>query len=223
MKSTFLSLQTRDFLKSLILFVGAPVLYELQKLLPGYNLPPLVTVGISAAIAYLLKNLFTDDTKTAQRIADENGKKIIDKGARVVPIILALIAFSFAANAQSILKRLPKPHSVRAMVAASVVTDVYAFRALVNVPSYTTDNSLLMGTGVGYGHYKYNPATDKMEAQWSINALAWDKAPLNGKPNAFAYGLAGGLWNNRILGGVATTDFNKFFATIGMGININNN
>lgn len=139
-------------------------------------------------------------------------------------LFVIAICFSFTVNSQSIFKRLPKPSGIHTALAEGAASDLYAFRAIVNVGSYAIpDNSLLNGMGVCYGHFVYNPNTDKMEAQWSINALAWDKASLNGDPNTFAYGLSMGVWNNRILFGGATSNLKKFFATIGIGININNN
>ncbi len=50
------------------------------------------------------------------------------------------------------------------------------------------------------------------------------KAPLDPtitNPNAFAYGLAGGIFNNLLLIGVAT-DGKNVFGTIGIGISLNN-
>lgn len=141
-------------------------------------------------------------------------------------LFIIAICFSFTVNSQSIFKKLPKPSAGihTAMAVGGAQSDLYAFRAIVNVASYAIpDNSLLTGAGMCYGHFVYNAVTDKMEAQWSINALAWDKASLTGEPNKFAYGLAAGVWNNRILVGGATADLKKFFLTVGLGININNN
>lgn len=140
-------------------------------------------------------------------------------------LLILFSVMAVAASAQSPFKRLPKPTISHGIIPNAIPanSDLYAFRAIVNVPSYTTDNALLMGTGAGYGHYKYNPDTDKMEAEWTINALIWDKVSLDGSANKPAWGVAAGVWNNRILVGVATAEFRKYFATIGIGININNN
>ncbi len=67
LKSDFFSLKTKDFLKGLVMFVGTPVLYLLQDLIPRYGLHPLLQAAIAATITYLLKNLFTDSVKEAQK------------------------------------------------------------------------------------------------------------------------------------------------------------
>lgn len=68
-------LKGRDFLKGLIMAVGTPVLYLLQELIPEWNIPPLAKAAISAAITYLIKNLFTDDVKVAEKVLKEDNIK----------------------------------------------------------------------------------------------------------------------------------------------------
>lgn len=52
------SLKIPDGIKSFIMAVGTPVLYALQELIPGWNAPPVVKIGVSAGITYLIKNYF---------------------------------------------------------------------------------------------------------------------------------------------------------------------
>lgn len=190
MKSTMLSLKTRDFIKSLVLFIGAPVLYELQKLLPGYNLPPLVMVGISAGITYLLKNLFTDDTKTAEKIVDENDKKIVAKSARVVPIILAMIMLSVSVNAQFFgrLDDLKNPEVSRKQGKNITFTPVvttkdsifFAFRPVVtaafSLQKDMSKSSILVGTGVGWQHLKYTYPVQNSDGTITKGKYSYDFA-----------------------------------------------
>lgn len=82
MKGTKWMLKARDLLKGLFMAVATPVLYVLQELIPHYHLHPIAQAGISAGIAYLIKNWFTDDVKAAQKIlakarleAEENQQK----------------------------------------------------------------------------------------------------------------------------------------------------
>ena len=59
--------------------IGTPVLYLVQELIPGWNIDPIYKAGISAAIAYLIKNYFTDDNKTAVKIIDEAQQEQLKK------------------------------------------------------------------------------------------------------------------------------------------------
>lgn len=74
MKSTMFSLKKRDWLKSLILFIGAPLVYWVQTLIPGLNLPPEIKVAISAGLTYLAKNYLTNDVATANKVIEEAKK-----------------------------------------------------------------------------------------------------------------------------------------------------
>jgi hypothetical protein len=89
MKSTLFSLNLSDFIKGAILAVVVPVLVTIQQSLAAGNIVfDWKTIGISALatfIAYLLKNFLTDDVKTAEKIADKNDLKIVDKSATVNP------------------------------------------------------------------------------------------------------------------------------------------
>ncbi len=66
MKSKFLNLNTRDFLRGLITAVGAAVAISVQNTLDSGSfpttaeLPKIGAVACSAAIGYLILNLFTN-------------------------------------------------------------------------------------------------------------------------------------------------------------------
>lgn len=80
MKSTRFTVKLRDWLKGLIMGVGTPVLYLLQELIPNYPLTPIEKTALSAFVAYMLKNYFTDDIKAAEKIIEKakaNEKKDI--------------------------------------------------------------------------------------------------------------------------------------------------
>jgi hypothetical protein len=51
-------LAASDWLKGLIMGVGAPILYFVQELIPKWNANPVLKVSIAAVITYLLKNFF---------------------------------------------------------------------------------------------------------------------------------------------------------------------
>ncbi len=74
MKSTMFSLKKRDWLKSLVMAIGAPLVYWIQSIIPGLDLSPEVKVAISAFLTYIAKNFLTDDTKTAVKIIEEAKK-----------------------------------------------------------------------------------------------------------------------------------------------------
>ena len=77
--STAFSLKLRDILKSFIIAVGTPILYLVQELIPGWNVPPIAKAAIAATITYLLKNFFNNDVKSAVTIVEEAEKKQIEK------------------------------------------------------------------------------------------------------------------------------------------------
>lgn len=88
MKSTFGTLQARDWLKGLILFVGTPVLTLIQQLIPswtpwltvhlGQSLAVIMQAALSAFVTYILKNLATDDTKVAVQTLAKQNVTVID-------------------------------------------------------------------------------------------------------------------------------------------------
>ena len=76
------TLQTRDFLKGLLMAILVPVLVAVENSLDAgqitFNWPLLGKVAIGAAIGYLLKNFLTNDkvvaTKILQKEADKKGE-----------------------------------------------------------------------------------------------------------------------------------------------------
>lgn len=73
------TLKLRDFLKGLLMGVGTPVLYVIQELIPNWPLTPIEKAALSATIAYLLKNFFTDDTKVAKKVLTEAAVNLEEK------------------------------------------------------------------------------------------------------------------------------------------------
>lgn len=77
--STRFTLQVRDFLKGAVVAVVTPVLTFLLDSLSAdqfvFNEKKLYIVAISAFIAYLLKNYFTDDVSVAQKVLDKANAK----------------------------------------------------------------------------------------------------------------------------------------------------
>jgi hypothetical protein len=148
-------------------------------------------------------------------------------------LILLLVTVSSVVSAQSYtnpLKPVPKPFSHRFSISltdstSAVDSSLNTFRPIANLGSYTVPgNSLLTGAGISYQHLTFSQASQKWSCIWSVSAIAWYKAPLDPSvtnPNAFAYGLSGGILNNLILAGVAT-DGKNVFATLGIGISFNN-
>ena len=82
------TLKLRDFLKGLIMAIGTPVLYMLQELIPNWNLGPVEKAALSATVTYLLKNLFTDDIKAAQKTLS-NAKIEGNEAAKPIPPSIA--------------------------------------------------------------------------------------------------------------------------------------
>lgn len=151
---------------------------------------------------------------------------------KTVIFALAFLAVGATASAQSFFKRLPAPNSKsfsitsdRAgnIVITEPVSTMNAFRPIVNVASYgVPGNTALSGAGISYQHLKFDETSQKWNAVWSINGLAWYSVPLSGNENnRVAYGIAGGLMNNLLLVGVAY-DGTKFLGTVGIGISLNN-
>ena len=68
-------LKVKDFLKGLFMAVGTPVLYVLQELIPDWPLSPIEKAALSATVAYLLKNFFTDDVKAAKETLTKEADK----------------------------------------------------------------------------------------------------------------------------------------------------
>ena len=76
------SLKLRDWLKGLLMAIGAPVItFIIDSLNEGeltLNWTKLAVVALSAGLMYVLKNFFTDDVKTAVKVLDEAEKKGVE-------------------------------------------------------------------------------------------------------------------------------------------------
>jgi hypothetical protein len=159
---------------------------------------------------------------------------------RKLVVFLAVLLFSgVSASAQSFFKPIPKvqpnytifpSHGVYRGAAPTIYTikadsTFNTFRPVANIASYgLPGNILLTGAGVSYQHLKYDISTQKWNCIWSVNAMGWLTAtpdPTQPNPNLASYGIAAGFFNNLILVGVAAND-NKFFATLGIGVSLNN-
>lgn len=79
--SSFLSLKLRDFLKGAALAVIVPALLAVQQSLqnPPINWKAIGITSLATFIGYLIKNLFTNDTKEAVKVVEEARQKQIDK------------------------------------------------------------------------------------------------------------------------------------------------
>lgn len=53
------SLNVSDAVKGFVIAVLTPVLYLVQELIPGWNIPPIAKAAIAAAVAYIIKNFLT--------------------------------------------------------------------------------------------------------------------------------------------------------------------
>ena len=71
-KTTMFKLLKRDWLKGLVMAVGAPVLTFIYDSLKAtefvFEWKKLLLVAGSAGVAYLIKNFFTDDIKISKEI-----------------------------------------------------------------------------------------------------------------------------------------------------------
>lgn len=81
-------LKLRDFIKGAIMAVLVPVLYIIQSSVETgnmvFNWRQIIGAAISGFVAYLLKNLLTDDIKMAQNILSE-AKVEGNKAAESIP------------------------------------------------------------------------------------------------------------------------------------------
>lgn len=83
MKSTLWTLNTRDFIKGLVMAVLVPVFVIIQQSLSAgdlvFNWKAIGIAALSAFIAYIIKNLFTDDTKEAVKTLEKQNVTVIEK------------------------------------------------------------------------------------------------------------------------------------------------
>ncbi|MEO5681456.1 MAG: hypothetical protein ABIQ88_02380 [Chitinophagaceae bacterium] len=148
--------------------------------------------------------------------------------------LTACLLFTVAADAQSFVKRLPKPGDIAVqhgrlsndsgtVIIVPADKTINAFRPITNVAAYAEPGHILMaGAGVAYEHLKYDAKADKWKAEWSIAAVGWAGAPLDGsKTDAVSYGIMFGLANNLIMFGPALNN-GKLMGVVSIGINLNN-
>lgn len=78
----------RDFFRGMILFVGTPVFYTLQELIPGWDANPLLKIAIGALITYIIKNFF-QPTAIVVKNPSEASVEAVREGkaeAKIVPV-----------------------------------------------------------------------------------------------------------------------------------------
>jgi hypothetical protein len=82
MKSTFLSLTTRDFIKGAIMAAIVPALTIIQQSVTAgelvFNWKSIAIAAIAGFVGYLLKNLFTDSTKEAVKTLEKQNVTVIE-------------------------------------------------------------------------------------------------------------------------------------------------
>lgn len=156
-------------------------------------------------------------------------------------LLLSILIISIGANAQGMLKPIPKPqlsYRVTAPVfdsSGNIVppptnaATLNAFRFLGSIAAYGEPGSVAMaGLGYGYQHLVFDPAANKYICQWSINAVAWaggSVAPST-PSSIISVGPMIGIENNLIMVGAAYNpglqNGSKIMATISIGISFNN-
>jgi hypothetical protein len=89
MKSTFLSLNWRDFIKGLIVAVLTPIIPIVQQsITAGTLILDWHVIGLAAAggfVAYIVKNFFTDSTKEAVKTLSKQNVTVIERSPQAVP------------------------------------------------------------------------------------------------------------------------------------------
>lgn len=78
------SLGKMDWLKSLIIGVGTPVIYVIQELIPKWPLGPIEKAALSALLIYLLKNFFTPTQITMIPATKEEAAAVKSGEAEVI-------------------------------------------------------------------------------------------------------------------------------------------
>lgn len=81
MKSTLFTLNTRDFIKGLIVAIITPIVPIIQQSIAAGSLVfDWKIIGLAAAggfVAYIVKNFFTDDTKVAIKTLEKQNVTVI--------------------------------------------------------------------------------------------------------------------------------------------------
>ncbi len=71
-------LNSRDWIKGLLMATLVPVLYIIQSSIDAgqmtFNWKEIGMAAVGGLVGYILKNFFTDDVKVAQKIMDEQSK-----------------------------------------------------------------------------------------------------------------------------------------------------
>lgn len=68
-----------EWLKGAGLFVGTPVLYLLQEIIPGWNIDPIFKAAISAFLTYILQTLFEKPKVTTVYSSNEKAEEISEE------------------------------------------------------------------------------------------------------------------------------------------------
>jgi len=81
MKSTFLSLNARDFLKGLVIAILTPVFPIITESINAgsliFNWHLIAVAAVGGFVAYMAKNFFTDGNKEAVKALEKQGATII--------------------------------------------------------------------------------------------------------------------------------------------------
>lgn len=183
MKSSFLSLNNRDFLKALAVAVLSPVITIIvQTTGEGqltFDWKAMLTTAISAAGAYLLKNLFTDDVKSAQATLRAASKKNGDQPLAKGFVVLVILSFSFlCGNAQNFFKPIPPKNKgivskKVARVVAAPPSSFWAIRPIASAVTLFIDGATEAAAGVGISYQNISQdETGRNYVNYSFNALA---------------------------------------------------
>lgn len=88
MKSTFLTLETMDFIKGAIMAAIIPVLLIVQQSIAAgdlvFNWKAIGMGAIAGFVGYLLKNLFTDTTKAAVETLSKQNVTITEDSTKTI-------------------------------------------------------------------------------------------------------------------------------------------
>ena len=83
LKSTAFSLQTRDFLRGLVIAIGTSVALVIQQSISvgelTFNWKLIGMAAVGGGISYLLKNFLTDDTKSAVKNVNKAGGVVLSE------------------------------------------------------------------------------------------------------------------------------------------------
>jgi hypothetical protein len=220
--SDFLRLNAADFLKGLVMAVGAAVLTVLSESINAgnfqFNWPDIWHIALATSVTYLIKNLFT--------------------GAQTIIKILFLVVclstlFVSRGSAQSMFKPLPKAKAQKAGVYSMTLTpqpngdSLYqGFR--FDGPSVLyafPDNNIFTGIGISYEHDTYHHDTQKWYSDWSVALKGYEGGQFapNNLTAVTALGLSVSFFNKLLTVGVLYNLTNKKFqGAVGPTVSLNN-